>query len=259
MSSNLSVKKVSPEVMRSPRLKAERADKHINELLARTQALPAEWFDLSVKRTLIPPHTQPTQFYLAYTPLKPVPELLALIIGDAIHNLRAALDHLATGICRTVDEGAKPYFPVTKDRKNLEGSGSLAQMEAALPGSKELVLNKIRPINNAKDRLWAFSSVDIDDKHNLVIPTVTVASFNFGGNIGGNIFENFGVGNDAAKPFIAIRSDIPFAVQGDPKMTVDVAFGPGTPFDGEPVLPTLMDIRQVVSETLGAFERLICA
>ena len=145
VSSNLPVTKVTSDVFLSPRLKSERAKHHINELLTLSQAMPADWFRMSVVSKTIPPHSQPSDFNLVYTPLKPIPEMFALVIGDAIHNLRAALDHLASGICRTVDPDAKPYFPVSKDRKDLENSGSLKQMEAALPGSQKAILDKIRP------------------------------------------------------------------------------------------------------------------
>ncbi len=258
MPSNLSNNIVTSAVLRGPRLKANRADQHINDILRMSQELPAEFYDFRVCARTIPPYAKPTQFELRYDPIKPIPETFALIIGDAVHNLRAALDHLASGIIRTIDPGAKRYFPVTKIRDNLEKSGDLALMETALPGSKELVLNKIRPVNGGRDHLWAFGSIDIDDKHNLVVPTITIATIDgISGNSRGMSFEGIGFGNDAAKPFIAMASTNPFSIQGKPHASVDVSFGPGTPFYGHPVVPTLLDIRQLVEETIEAFATLI--
>ena len=103
MSSKDLVTKVTLEVLRQPRLKAERADKHINELMAASQALPRTLYDLRVEARTIPPHAKPTNFQLRYQPLKPIAETFALMIGDAIYNLRAALDYLASSIVRTMD------------------------------------------------------------------------------------------------------------------------------------------------------------
>lgn len=258
MSSNMSVMKVPLEALRGPRLKAERAHKHIDDILAASNAVPADWFDFSLKARTVPPHAKPTRFELTYTPLKPIPELFALMIGDAVHNLRAALDHLATQIARSVDRDAMIHFPVTKHRKDLHHRGHLAKMEAALPGSEDLLSNKIRPVDGAQDHLWSFGGIDNDDKHNLIIPTVTLANISgLNWNMGGSIFRDCGAGNDAAKPFVAVSAGSPFALQGEPKASVKVSFGPGAPFEGEPVVPTLSDVANLVTEVLDRFEVLI--
>ena len=131
-------------------------------------------------------------------------------------------------------------------------------MEAALPGSKDMLLNEIRPVNDTRDKLWPFGSIDIDDKHNLAIPTVTIANIKgIHAYFGGNTMLDCGAGGDASKPGVIISHASEISLYSNPKMSVEVTFGPGTPFDGEPVIPTLLDIRNLVVETLDAFERLI--
>ena len=257
MSSKFPVTKVSLDVLRGPRLKTERADEHINQIITVSKGLPTDWFDFSVKPHTIPPHAKPTYFDLTYNPLKPIPEIFALMIGDAVHNLRSALDHLATAIVRqgTNDKRAKVHFPVAKNRDDLHGYGHLAKMESSLPGTEELIFKEIRPENNARDHLWLFKDINNDDKHNLIIPTVTIANIT-GINLSETV-TNLGFGSDAARPFIAIRSKAPFAIQGDPQASVDVSFAPGSTFEGEPVVPTLLDVRQLIVETLDAFDRQI--
>lgn len=49
------------------------------------------------KKSMFPDDNTPG-LYIHYRPVQPMPETIALAIGDAVHNLRAALDHLATGI-----------------------------------------------------------------------------------------------------------------------------------------------------------------
>jgi hypothetical protein len=248
---------VSLDVLNGPRLKANRADKHINELIRVTRPLDSAFYRLAVEPRTIPPYADGTFFNVTYCPLKPIAETLALIIGDAVHNLRAALDHFASTVIRTNDPSAKPYFPVTKDRQHLHRSGVLAQLESALPGSTRLLLDKIRPIDSATDHLWAFGSLDIDDKHNLIIPTVTVVSIDAVIGVHGHPRHcNVSVGNDAARPFVALTGPMKFTID-DPKATVHVSFSGGTPFDGKSVIPTLLDIRNLVAETLDAFGDLI--
>jgi hypothetical protein len=184
------------------------------------------------------------------------------MIGDAIHNLRGALDHLATGIIRTHRDGAQPYFPISQSRDDLINDARMSRrlddMEQSLPGSKKLILDRIRPVNDAKESLWSFVKLSNDDKHSLIIPTVTIATISgINANIGGIILKDCRAGNDAGEPFVVIAAGFPFSLNGDPKATVEVSFGPGTPFNGEPVIPTLFNVRHLVLETLDSFERLI--
>lgn len=249
---------ITKDILLGPRLKAQRANRHIRELIAFTQPLHPSFFELVVEPQTISPNANPTRYYLSYRPKQPIPQTLALIIGDAVHNLRAALDHLASAIVRTNHPDAKPYFPVRKEREKLIEAGDLALMEAALPGSKRVLLDQIRPVNCGRDHLWQFGSLDIDDKHNLVIPTVTVADIrNINVTCGTGTIAFCTASNDAAKPFNLTRTDRPPTVHGDPETVVAVEFGEGTPFKGHPVVPTLLDIEKLVMETLIAFERLI--
>jgi hypothetical protein len=133
-------------------------------------------------------------------------------------------------------------------------------MESALPGSTKLLLDQIRPVNGGSDHLWAFGSLDIEDKHNLIIPTVTVVSIkNIWAQSGTIRMESGNVRNNAAEYFVIMSMPKPITVQGNPQTSVDVAFRQGTPLNGLPVIPTLLDIRNLVSETLDALATLIGA
>jgi hypothetical protein len=104
--------------------------------------------------------------------------------------------------------------------------------------------------------LWSFNSLDNLDKHNLIIPAISVVSVNnINARSGTNVMENCGIGGDAARPINMIRSVAPIAIQNNFQTTVAVRFGQGNVFENEPVIPTLMQIAQIVGEALGAFER----
>lgn len=255
---------VSPNILIGPRLKVQRAYGHIEELAAKTNPLMNEWYSLGIEADTTIPYAKPSGFTLRYRPTQPIAELFALIIGDAVHNLRCALDHLATGIrSGTTWKVPEGHFPMRKDREELiSPSGTpipdLEAIELALPGSVHLLLDEIRPANGGDERLWSFHALDNDDKHNLILPTVAVTSFNMlDVKIGINTYRDCSVGGNAARPINIMRSKQPFAIEGDTETIVEVKFGAGTPFENDPVIPTLTQIAGVVSGAIDKFECLI--
>jgi hypothetical protein len=246
---------VSPDALLGPRLKVERAYRHINELISATEPLSRDLYTIRVE-TNVELVGDRIPYALMYRPTKPVPETLALIIGDAVHNLRAALDHLVSGIVAT---GVRERFPVHPLRKNLEAAPVLNAIEQALPGAKRLILEEIRPEDGPNETLWAFNGLDNDDKHNLILPTVTVATVrNINARVGNNSYVDCSVGGDGSKPIAIFGTAMPMAAQGDFQTSVEVSFRNGI-FAGEPVVPTLTKIVEVVSKTIDSFERLIRA
>lgn len=255
---------ISTDLLTGPRLKVKRANSHIDELRLRTNPLSSDWYTLSVNKVRAHAiEAQPSRFELTYRPKEPIPELLAIIVGDAIHNLRSALDHLAGGIIRTLCDPPKdlrPHFPMHPNWEHLKTDRSLAAIEQALPGSKKTLLEEIRPANGVNERLWGFNDLSNLDKHNLIIPSIAVTQIIGSFRTGTSTFTNCGGGSDATKPSVLISSNAPIIVDKDFQTTVDVRFGEGKhPFKNEAVISTLFQIRDIVSETLNAFERLIVA
>ena len=249
---------LSKTILDSPRLKVQRANQHVDELIRLSSPLDRTLYTLEVKTYLAATHNKPGGCTLAYSPLQPIPKLFALIIGDVVHNLRGALDHLATGIVRSVDPSAEIHFPMYKLRKDLISSKYLGTIEQALPGARVLLLNEIRPENGPNENRWLFSKLDNDDKHNLLIPTVVATEFsNINTVINGSIIQNFQSGVNAAYPIDLIYSDTPFTINDNFKTSVQILFPQGGLFENEPVVPTLLQISKVVSETIEAFGRLI--
>ena len=199
--------------------------------------------------------------YVDYIPLKPIPETLALVIGDAAHNLRSALDHLATSICRSVDPNAKIHFPIHPKRKNLETAPVLNLIEEAIPGAKKAFLKDIRPENGPNESLWLFNDLDNDDKHNFILPAVAVTGVrNLNITAAGFNIKDCTIIGDAASP-MGIFGAPGFAgeltIHNNPAVSVAVSFGDGTPFKDQPVIPTLTQIAELVSGTIDKFQCLI--
>lgn len=253
---------VSPDVLKGPRLKVERAYRHIDELIGLTQPLSHELHVVQVHpNPAWTNHQHGIPYMLMYQPMKPIPETLALIIGDVVHNLRGALDHLATGIVRTIDAKAQPHFPMCKVWKDLKLGGqgtTLTKIEQALPGAENLLLEKIRPENGPDEPLWAFHGLDNDDKHNLLVPVVTVAAVTIDSlEVPGLSIERLTCANDAASEFTLVIAHSPITMKQDFETTVQVTFGAAHGFDGQAVIPTLTQLADLVSKTLDAFDKLI--
>ena len=66
-----------------------------------------------------------------------------------------------------------------------------------------------------------------------------------------------GGGNNADHPFVIIRSDRPFSTDKNYQTTAEITFGNGSLFQHEPVIPTLLQMSELVSKAIKDFERLI--
>jgi hypothetical protein len=226
--------------------------------------LSPDLFCLGIEECTAPGDDKPFRYTLKYIPTKPVPEAFALVIGDVVHNCRAALDHLATAIARSEDPEAKIHYPMRREREAFVSpdkglTNMLRPIEKAIPGATKLILDQVRPVDDAFDRFWAFHDLDNDDKHNLLIPTVTFASVtNVNARIGTHVISNCMFGDNAAEPMNIITSDgLPIAVENNFHVAVDIKFGDVGPFQNDPVIPTLAQIADMVARTIKVFERAI--
>jgi hypothetical protein len=120
--------------------------------------------------------------------VKPPPSYFGLIVGDAVHNMRSALDHLA---CRLVElEGNEPTnsnaFPIwdqdpTKIRNAKKRQERLALFEQRVSGMSDEHKEAIRilqpyqrPDTPEADKLIVLSALDNLDKHKLILPSLMV-------------------------------------------------------------------------------------
>ena len=253
---------LAASVFDSAKLKVERANLHINELRRASEPLHKSFYSLDIHRHPAVGHTQATKQVLVYRPVQKIPETFALIIGDAVHNPRAALDHLVTSIARTVEPSVEIHFPMRKNREDIvtpSGSAKKAfeSVEKALPGFAKLFTDEVRPANNAFDKYWGFHALDNADKHNLLVPVVTVVNITgIGGTVGKSVIAGNMVGGRANQPINVLSlTGQNITINEDVETTVTVKFGDGTPFQDDPVIPTLMQISKLTRQTIEIVER----
>ncbi|MEV8095235.1 hypothetical protein [Kitasatospora sp. NPDC085879] len=180
---------------------------------------------------------------------------LSLLLGDAIHNARAALDYLARQLVEA--GGGAPNrdtaFPVAASatafadlcKKALKGA-----LPAAITGVESL-----HPYLGGDDRFWKLHKLDIADKHHLLL-TVGAAhasvnvSFGLPGGEEAIVLPLLPVnrayplqdGTEIFRVMKAARESATQGVGGAHSFSFDVAFGDGVVVSGEPVMPTINNL-----------------
>ncbi|MER0203622.1 MAG: hypothetical protein DU480_07130 [Nitrosomonas sp.] len=99
-----------------------------------------------------------------------VPRVWSLIIGDAVHNMRAALDHL---VWRLVElggglPGRRTCFPVGR-RSKVEFERDLPQALAGANSTAIAFIRRLKPYEGGNRVLSRLHALDIADKHRLVL------------------------------------------------------------------------------------------
>lgn len=165
--------RLTPVLFHAARIKIQRARKHLTEfenlvtahlaqhpptveVLRGAEALALNGTDLTVK-----------------VGAKRLPEASGAVIGDAIHNLRAALDVMAVELVRLRDGNTNNvYFPFCAEPSELEETIKRKNFHRAGPEAIAL-LKQIAPYHSGNHDLRALHDLDIQDKHQTLIPTMS--------------------------------------------------------------------------------------
>jgi hypothetical protein len=201
----------------------------------------------------------------------PIPSTVPLILGDAVHAIRASLDYFANAAVPVpTDETGFPVprqsrVPTARDLKSLvdgKVAGASKQLRQALCA--------LQPYPGGHgEYVWLIHRLDAIDKHRLLL-TVGIAYrsviFDAAANLRGladwtNDLPPMPIGLRPAQrypvqegtPLFTADPDF-FDKQKDLKFSFDVAFGEPKILEGEPVVPTL---RRLLNEVDGLLKRLI--
>ena len=239
------------------RVKAERAKRHLCDLeVARNSFLNSNPYRIECE-------SNPQTGYNIYRvfDIQSTPVEIGLIVGDAIHNLRSALDHLAYQL--VISNGKIPTkqtaFPVFDDATKYKAG--LAGKVSGMAKSAIDEIDAAEPYQGGKGAgLWVLHYLDIADKHHaLLIPLINVtgASFTISGfwergyrGVGGVSFPNFG------KPLkdgdvVATREA---EMDNDMSLNLDVAFTEPEVIEGKPVIETLQRLVALVDDLILRFK-----
>lgn len=207
-------------------------------------------------------------YYVADVPV--IPDEIALIAGDVLHNLRCALDYVACGLVGAENVTSKTKFPIRRDPKDWEVSG-LRMVDGARKEAIE-ALRRIRPYEGGKTLLYVIHALNNVDKHRLLL---TVNFKNTGrvtaesGEIGDDFLDTkwsfvhasgvvTNVGTTTSLPRVPLYAGqklltVPASQkEQDVGFLIDIAFGESGAAKGMPIAITLelasKTVRRVILE-----------
>ena len=244
------------KTMKGSRLKVKRADSLIEEIIRDSSPLSKNLYKITNgPERSVAILAKPDRFSLTYRPKEPITEHFGSIMGDAVNNLRESLDYWMNAAARVVGPPKKLHFPFSEEWKYLEVSSNYIAVQKAFPDAAKFILENIEPCRDTNLYLWAATSLCNFNHHNDFLPTVTIVNVdNINARVGTNTVKNCAVGGNANRPIGIIRSNTPIAIENNFSTSVGINFPKGAIFENQPVIPTLTQMSQVVSETLDALE-----
>jgi hypothetical protein len=239
-------------LFRDARSKIERSKKHIGDFQGSFRSLQDSYVS-SVEK-----HLESGGHSLKYSSSKCdlFHRELALICGDAIHNLRSALDIAWSEAVRTVDQSLvtkSTKFPIRPTREEVETALNGTGIRKFCAPLINAVIAGIQPYQTGNDTLWALHELDIMDKHKLILPTI-----NYIGVEGLRVEDENGVVHEGSSypkhgngPYYI---DFPpfYKIQNHGKLILSVIFNEGTPspFAGMDIIDALTYLPAVVNAAL---------
>ena len=237
------------------RLKIERAKEHIKNFLSRI----VEFGHSNGHSVLVHCKTNTGYDALEIVSSKAIPPDLMCIAGDAIHNLRSALD-VAMSEIEFVATGKRTddvLFPVYKRRDYLEKA-----VESRLKGKApkrviDYIVDSIQPYETGNGAaIWQLHRLDIEDKHRLIIPKLQfewVRNIRYVDETGEEFtVPEWIITNTRRVFFPTEKRGVQVTHKGH--SSVSILFGKGMPFESKHVFPTLGQLTTYVSETLTVLE-----
>ena len=223
---------MSADAFQASKMKLERANKFIHELRVTFDAY-ANDTPLCGAVKIVDDHPQIAISW------KGIGLLPGAIIGDAVHNMRTALDLMASELARLNGQSDKNvYFPFASSEDDLSEQIKAKSFHRAGADAVNL-LRGVRPYKGGNDSLRAIHDLDIADKHTALIPAHTEMDFELEASI------EFGDTREKSFPVLARK--------------VEFIFPPDGPLGGMPVLETLEGLVKLVCGIIEAFSDLVAS
>ncbi len=234
------------------RLKIARANKHIGDLEAgiksfnKTNPCGVDSDD--------DPNTGDRVFTFRST--SKIPDDFSLIAGDAIHNLRSVLDHLAWQLVLANQNAPTSItcYPIAETVQKYT-SGRTAKTKGMNDSAKKLI-DATNPYAGGTDALWTLHKLDIFDKHCLMVVCGTAHwHTNRGG--GSSIYPANRIPAGDGTEIYRIRRDDRPKIDENIQFTFEIAFLDPPIVQGEAILKTLYDLSDLVEGIVTQFEPLL--
>jgi hypothetical protein len=236
-----------PPPFAAPKLKIERAERHIIDLETTIEAFRRR--DPNPV-TIEDDHERGVR-RLNIEIREVVPYEIGLIVGDAVHNLRSALDIMICDVAALFgDDSRKARFPFAEEADALE---SVFRPEVKkLPADILAMIKALKPYKKGGDKkLRGLHDLDVLDKHQVIITTADRV-----------IIDHSEVGKLTLliryRRLAGAKEVLTFPLDGivneNPEPMIQITFGYRHPFQGEPLLPTLVQLADLTKGIVQKFE-----
>jgi hypothetical protein len=248
-----------PHPYENVRSKIKWANKHIDDFRAASNAfMKTNPYGILVESD---PNTRKRIYTV--TKVTPIPPEISLIAGDAIQNLRSALDYLACGLVRVTKTEPSPQvcFPISESEPLTEKQQ--ARFEGQVKGMRQDAINAIKgtkPYKGGDDTLWRLHRLNIIDKHRLLMAAGTSVS-RINPNFHSGLREYLIKGGVPPEPTTLMRDYFPLKtgdkisfnpgegnMYGDDQFALEIAFNEPEIAEGEVILSVLKQSRRLVQQ-----------
>ena len=160
------------DVVKAPRLKIENAEKHFSTL---TKEVENFLRDTSICLRVKPSDRRSEDTKEMYEWVleknEEAPDSLSVILGDCLHNLRTSLDIITCNLARLNGKNPeKVHFPFGKDQANFKKNSK--DKLRFLCTKHASYIESLKPYPGGNDILVELHTLDIQDKHDSLLPTV---------------------------------------------------------------------------------------
>lgn len=235
------------EPFKGPFIKIKRARKHVTEL---ERVVSGYWESRPVTQIMGTVIKNDSGGYsLPFEmEVKPFPEETGAIVGDILHNLRAALDLMACDLCRLNKQPIENvYFPFCETADELDGMIKRRHFDRTGDAAIALI-KELKPYKGGNVALRTIHDLDVQDKHRTLIPIMnqmTMPIIKVKDETGARLVDDEG----NATP-VGDWGDI------DDNSAVKIFFPDYTGLAGRELLPTLHNLVKMTAGIIESFEAL---
>lgn len=242
------------QIFRGSRLKIERGKKHVFEL----KSVLGRYVKENVYRGAEQHGSEGEIRLLQIIRTEPLPNEIPLIIGDAIHNLRAALDMAIWDSIPPEHRDRTVMFPICETPEALQTQLEKGKIGAHAPRIADIIINDIKSTKHGNSYLYGLHVLDIMDKHRLVIPvidTIKLERASGSSTSDGEFFDRDFIIQWLRKGEATSTPPAEIQIEDYQDVIFTIRFRKGQPFAGKSVIPTLNKLSGCVSRIIDNLER----
>ena len=242
-------------ICKGARLKIERADHHITDLEGRISLLK--------KRLVASAHLNDSGLEYIKCDFTSAEDRdafdrLPVIIGDAIHNLKCALDYVWLETIKRLIPNAdweRTKFPIYPTSDQLERELRKLQINIAAPKFFAFLLGEIKPYDGGDFAIRSVHIVDKGDKHRLLTPVIHYSSIDsIRVEQNGEIFKGFTYASTYPPPIYVGPYERGIHIEDPGRAAFTVMFQEGDSRSETRAVDTLRAYSRYIAHTVKLFE-----